>query len=177
MWGNAMLKKVVVLLTLTLIAFGVMMATTSQSVFSVEDSIIIEVPLEQAWDLLAAVSAWPQWWPGVEAARVVPRLQAGARFELILRGDADTPPATIESLVKHKQLSWLRDGVLGSSTRTALRLSAHQGGTEVTLNSVIRGPQAFLARLTGRENFETYHRQVLESMRDRLVTVDVDEAR
>jgi uncharacterized protein YndB with AHSA1/START domain len=172
-----MLKKLAVLLTLTLIAFGVMMATTGQSVFSVEDSIIIEAPLEQTWDLLAAISAWPQWWPGVESARVIPRLQAGARFELILRGDADAPPATIESLVRHKQLSWIRDGVLGSSTRTALQLTAHQRGAEVTLSSVIRGPQAFLARLTGRQNFESYHRQVLEAMRDRLVTVDVDGAR
>jgi uncharacterized protein YndB with AHSA1/START domain len=172
-----MLKKLAVLLTLTLIAFGVMMATTGQSVFSVEDSIIIETPLEQTWDFLAAVSAWPQWWPGVEAARVVPRLQAGARFELTLQGDAEALPATIESIVRHKQLSWIRDGVLGSSTRTGLRLSAHQHGTEVTLSSTIRGPQAFLARLTGRQNFESYHRQVLEAMRDRLVTVDVDGAR
>jgi hypothetical protein len=45
------------------------------------------------------------------------------------------------------------------------------------LSSTIRGPQAFLARLTGRQNFESYHRQVLEAMRDRLVTVDVDGAR
>ena len=171
-----MLKKLAVLLTLVLIAFGVMMATTGQSFFSVEDSIIIETPLEQTWDFLAAVSAWPQWWPGVEAARVVPGLRAGARFELILRGVA-APPPTIESLVRHKQLSWIRDGVLGSSTRTGLRLSAHQHGTEVTLSSTIRGPQAFLARLTGRQNFESYHRQVLEAMRDRLVTVDVDGAR
>jgi len=164
-----MLKKFAVLLALVLVAFAVMMATTGQTVFSVERSTVVEAPMDQTWNLLVAFSRWHEWWPGVEEAKVTPHLHPGAQFELVLQGDANAPPATIETLVEYKHLSWIREGVLGSSTRTALQLVPLQEGTEVTLVNTIRGPQAFFVRITGRkDDFVAYQQQVLNSMQREL---------
>ncbi len=159
-----MLKKIVMVLTVILAAFGLLLATTGQSEFSVADSAVVAATPARAWPLLAGIAAWPQWWPGMVATQLTPALQPGARLDIVLQGDAERRPATVEAVVPERKLSWVRDGVLGSTTRTALLLAAVPTGTRVTLQSTIRGPQSFLARLTSRDQFSAYHRQVLEEL-------------
>ncbi|BCR04078.1 hypothetical protein DESUT3_11470 [Desulfuromonas versatilis] len=160
-----MLKKLAVLLVLLGVAFGVMMLTTRSSTFVVANSLGFAQSPEQIWPTLLAVEDWPRWWPGVEKAWLPQGWQRGASFELELRGTPTDQPASVSAMVEAKELAWRRPGVLGSYTLTTFKLVKMAEGTEVFLESSIHGPQAFLARITGRDEFGQYHDQVLGALR------------
>ncbi len=159
-----MLKKLVVLLLALGIAFGVMMATTRSSTFDVSDSLNIGQTPETIWQALTAVEQWPGWWPGVQEARLEPGLQQGAALHLILKGTPERQPAHVAGVVAPHRFAWSRPGVLGSSTMTEVRIEPTGGGALVSISSRILGPQAFMARFTGKEEFSKYHRLVLERL-------------
>jgi len=159
-----MLKKLAVLLVLLGVAFALMMLTTRHTSFAVVDSLAVARPPEVVWAVLTEIEQWPQWWPGVQEARIAPAWQAGATMEILLKGNPDRSPATLETVAPGRQLAWRRPGVLGSIVRTTLGLEPQAEGTRVVLESAIVGPQAFLARFTGEEEFSRYHRQVLLSL-------------
>jgi len=163
-----MLRKLLILGSLVLVAFALMMATTAQVEFAVEQETRLAAAPARVWTELVAVEQWPQWWPGFRAARVTPALHAGARLDLSLQGDPGKKPAIIETVVAERKLSWVRDGVLGSTTRTSLRLTPVEGETLIVMQSSIRGPQAFLARLTSQDHFGAYQQAVLDALRQRL---------
>ncbi|KIH77108.1 Polyketide cyclase / dehydrase and lipid transport [Geoalkalibacter ferrihydriticus] len=163
-----MLKKILVCSALLLVAFVVMMTVTGQTEFTREDEVLLATSPAEVWTVLSAVEQWPQWWPGFEAAKVTPALQPGARLDLSLKGDPGSKPAIVETVVPGRKLSWVRDGILGSTTHTSLRLSGATGGTVFVMQSRIRGPQAFLARITSQERFSGYHQAVLKSLQLRL---------
>ncbi len=160
-----MLKKITVLAVLLVLAFGVMMLTTRSSSFVVVNSLGIGHPSEKIWLVLTNVEDWPRWWPGVQEARLPQGWQKGALFHLILKGTPEKDQARIVAVEPNKELVWARSGVLGSSSRTSLRLVRMSGGTEVFLESSITGPQAFLARITGKDEFGRYHDKVLEALK------------
>ncbi|WP_305046105.1 SRPBCC family protein [Geoalkalibacter sp.] len=163
-----MLRKLLILSSLLLVAFALMMATTGQVEFAVDHELRLAASPAQVWEVLADVDAWPHWWPGFVAARVTPALHAGARLDLALQGDPGKKPATIETVVAERKLSWVRGGVLGSTTRTSLRLDPVDEETLISMHSAIRGPQAFLARLTSQDKFTAYQQAVLEALRLRV---------
>jgi hypothetical protein len=47
-------------------------------------------------------------------------------------------------------------------------LEAATDGTRISLKSFIKGPQAFLAGFTGKEEFARYHEAVLVALKARL---------
>jgi hypothetical protein len=166
-----MLKKVAVLAAILLIAFTVMLPATRSSRFAVETAVQISQPAAAVWGVLAAVPQWPAWWPGVAAARLSPGWQEGAALELVLQGNPERSPARITAFEPLQEMAWTRGGVLGSTTRTRVRLQPDAGGTLVRMESSIRGPQAFFARLTGRGEFEKYHQAVLAGLQRQLLPV------
>lgn len=159
-----MLKKVAVLALLLAVACGVMMLTTREKTFAVENALTVGRPAVEIWQVLAGVERWPSWWPGVEQARLSPAWQAGAALDLVLKGTPEKAPATVEEVVAGKSMAWVRHGIFESFTRTSLRLEPVSGGTRVVLRSFIQGPQAFLAGFTGEEEFARYHQAVLAGL-------------
>ena len=122
-----------------------MYAIRSYYAFAVADSLAVAYPPGAVWTVLTGVEQWPQWWPGVQGAKVDPALQVGATLTLLLAGNADRSPATVEAVTPARHLVWRRPGVLGSTVRTTLRLEPQGGGALVALESAIVGPQALLA--------------------------------
>jgi len=159
-----MLKKATILAVVLAAAFAVMMLATGEKEFSVENSHLVGRPAADLWKVLTAVESWPRWWPGVEKSSLSPSLRQGATLELVLRGNSRTTPARIERVVPGQELVWSRGGVLGSRSRTTLRLKPAAEGTRVSIESRIHGPQAFLAGLTGRNEFSRYHETVLAGL-------------
>lgn len=163
-----MLKKVVVLLAALGGAFAIMMLTTRGTSFAVGTSLAVDQAPAAVWTALTAVEQWPRWWPGMEEAKVSPGWQPGAALTVVLKGNAEKSPATVEVVTAGRELAWRRPGVLGSTTRTTVKLDPAADGTLVSLESSIVGPQAFLAKFTGREEFVRYNRMVLEGLKSRL---------
>ncbi len=159
-----MLKKMLILVTLLVVAFAVMMLTTRSTTFTVGNTLAIEQPAPFIWQALVAVERWPSWWPGMEASALAPGWQEGAVLNLTLKGTPETSAARVVSVLPETELAWEREGVLGSVTATTLRLEPVSGAVLVTLESTIRGPQAFLARFTGEEQFGKYHQRVLAAL-------------
>jgi hypothetical protein len=155
------LKKTVLLVLLLGAAFGIMMLATRKTTFVVQTSGDMERPVSVVWQTLKAVETWPDWWPGVEKATLSAGLHKGAVLELVLTGNPDRETARVASVREERELAWTRPGVLASDTRTTVRLEASGPGTLVTVVSFIRGPQAFLARFTGRDEFVRYHKAIL----------------
>jgi hypothetical protein len=159
-----MLKKMLVLATVLIVAFGVMMLTTRSTTFTVGNSLAIELPGSSIWPALVAVEEWPAWWPGMESAALAPGWEEGAVLSLRLKGRPESSAARVVSVLFEKELVWEREGVLGSVTATTLRLEPVAGAVLVTLESSICGPQAFLARFTGDDEFGKYHQRVLAAL-------------
>ncbi len=163
-----MFKKLLILLIVLGVFFAALMVTTGQSRFEISDNLWLATPSDQVWKAITAIEQWPHWWPGVESAGVTPDVQAGARLSMQLRGNPTKAPATIESVVPERQLSWQRESILGSTAATKIILQSTTGRTQVTLVTSIRGPQAVLARFTGEQEFARYHQRVLEALEDFL---------
>jgi uncharacterized protein YndB with AHSA1/START domain len=159
-----MLKKATILAVFLAAAFAVMMLANREKEFSVGNSCLVDQPAGDLWQVLTAVELWPRWWPGMQKSSLSPSLRKGATLELVLRGNPQTTPARIESVVPERELAWSRGGVLGSLSRTTLSLKPVPGGTQVAIESRIHGPQAFLAGFTGREEFSRYHERVLAGL-------------
>lgn len=163
-----MLKKVAVLAGLLIMGFGIMFVMTGNKTFEVENAQVIDWPAAQIWSVLTEVEKWPGWWPGVQEARLTPDWRKGATLDLVLRGMPEKKPARVETVLAEKEMVWERPGTLGSVTRTSLLLEPAPGGTRISLTSFIRGPQAFLAGFTGRDEFARYHEAVLAGLVIRL---------
>ena len=163
-----MLKKLVVLAIALGVCFGVMMLTTGETTFAVENDRLIEGPPDAVWATLADVPGWPFWWPGVKESRLVPDWRQGATLELILEGTPETTPAVVEAYSQGSRIVWARPGILGSMTRTTLKVGLQPEGMLVVLETSLVGPQAFMAGFTGKEKFAEYQALVLEALQRRL---------
>ncbi|MFO7982803.1 MAG: SRPBCC family protein [Desulfuromonadales bacterium] len=163
-----MLKKALLLAAVVLLCFGIMMAATRDASFAVEESRILEEPPRAIWSVLTDVNAWPEWWPGVRAAELDPAWSKGAMMALRLEGRPERVPAIVEIYRQGDCLSWGSAGVLGSTTRTIVRLEKKSNGILVSMENSLQGPQAFLARFTGKKAFSQYQKQVLQALQERL---------
>ena len=164
-----MLKKALILASVILLCFGIMMAATRDARFAVEESRVLDEPRQAIWSVLVDVNAWPQWWPGVAAAELDPAWSRGAMLLLTLEGRAQKAPAIVDLCQQGSHLSWSSPGVLGSTIRTQLRLEKTSSGVLVSMENSLDGPQAFLARFTGKETFSQYQKQVLQALQECLM--------
>lgn len=123
----------------------------------------------QVWQRLAIVEDWPRWWPGVEVARIQGPLKAGSQIDLLMRGRPETNPALLIRVVAQQELTWEREGVFGSRAGTRFVLEDAEGGCRVRVENYIRGPQAFLARMTGQEAFAQYQQKLLANLQQFLL--------
>jgi len=162
-----MLKKAATLVLVLVVAFGVMLLSTRSSTFVVRDSLLIGEDPVRVWRVLADVERWPQWWPGVETARLGSSWAEGERLALVFKGNPAAGPVRIERYRIGRELAFSREGVLGSRAGAALRLEPLPDAVVVSVESVVHGPQAFLARFTGREAFAAYHQRLLTGLRER----------
>lgn len=163
-----MLKKALILVAGVLLCFGIMMAAARDSSLAVEESLILEEHPRVIWSVLTDVNAWPEWWPGVTAAEIDPGWSRGAMLALKLKGRSERAPAIVDLYRQENRLSWSSPGVLGSTIRTRIRLEKTSSGVLVSIGNNLRGPQALLARFTGKETFSQYQRQVLRSLQECL---------
>ncbi len=164
-----MLKKAVILILVLITVFGVMLLTTRSSTFVVQNSQLVDQDLVRVWQVLADVEHWPEWWPGVEMARLGTIWAEGEQLSLVLKGNPVDGPAQIEHYRVGMELAFSREGVLGSRAGTSLRLEPQPGAVLVTVESVVLGPQAFLAGFTGREAFVAYHQRLLAGLSERAL--------
>jgi uncharacterized protein YndB with AHSA1/START domain len=163
-----MLKKVAIMAGLLSMAIGVLLVTFSDRTFAVKNDLTIDRPAMEIWPVLTDVEKWPAWWPGVREARLTPGWRKGATLDLVLKGRPEKDPATVETVLPAREMTWERPGILGSVTRTSVVLEAAPDGTRISLKSFIKGPQAFLAGFTGKEEFARYHEAVLVALKARL---------
>ncbi len=159
-----MLKKLSILAAALAAAFALLMLAGRGATYTSARSLPLPVPPAEVWSLIEQVESWPRWWPGVRLASVTPGWAPGAQLVLELTGMPDQDPARVEEVNPGVEVRWSRPGFLGSETRTRLRIDPSEGGSLVTLESFIRGPQAFLAMTTRQEDFALYHQGVLESL-------------
>ena len=165
-----MLKKLAFLALVLGLAFGAMMLAARSATFVCSRSLVVHDSPAAVWHAATDVGQWPQWGPGVLRSKLTAGWRMGGTLELELQGRPERNPARIEAVVPERELAWVRPGVLGSVTRTTVRVEPVAGGTKVTLESSIRGPQAFLGRFTGREVFDGCHEAVLSGLQARLET-------
>jgi hypothetical protein len=160
-----MLKKIVVLLVILGFSFALMLLTTGESHFEVANHASFPVSQGELWQVLAAVDSWPDWWPGMEEARLVGLLAVGSEIQLRLKGMPTKESALLILVRLQNELVWERSGVFGSLAGTRLILEPDAGGSRLTIENYIRGPQAFLARFTGEDAFVKYQQILLESLK------------
>nr|NIS39964.1 hypothetical protein [Desulfuromonadales bacterium] len=164
-----MLKKTLLLVVVIMLGFGAMIATTRDATFAVTESRSLTAGQPAIWEALTDVEAWDEWWPGIETAQLSPGWTEGATLALTLKGRPEKTPAIVDGFNRGRQVSWTRPGVLGSTTRTLLRIERSGEGVVVSMESRLHGPQAFLARFTGEESFRNYQELVLRSLQESLV--------
>jgi uncharacterized protein YndB with AHSA1/START domain len=162
------LRKTAVLALVLIAGFGLLMLAGRKATFVVETSGGVGRSVPLVWQTLTEVETWPKWWPGVRRAALPFGWRKGAALDLILAGNPDREPARVVAVVPGWELSWARPGALASQTRTTLRLESARGGSRVTVASFIVGPQAFLARFTGRDAFVRYHRSIILHLKNFL---------
>jgi len=161
-----MMKKTAILVFIFGAAFGVLLLTTGNARFLVQDSLLIEREPRQIWQALTDVEHWPRWWPGVETARLESSWAEGKKLELTLRGNSTGGTVQIECYRPGAELMFTRRGVLGSRVGNRLLLEPQSGAVLVTVESLVVGPQAVLARITGKEAFAAYHLRLLAGLRE-----------
>lgn len=170
-----MLKKLAILGVLCGIALGVMLLTTRNSHYEVKTQRHLAQPPAEVWSRLAEVERWPRWWPGVERAALAERLSRGALIELRLTGRPEEDPARVIRFEPGSTLFWQRPGVFGSRAGVGFVLQSTQTGAQIQIITFIDGPQAFLARFTGREAFASYQQKVLDALEEVSVAGRVAE--
>ncbi len=163
-----MLKKGLFLILVIMAAFGVLLLTTQSSTFEVRDSRVIHQKTDRVWQVLTEVERWSQWWPGVETARLGSCWAEGESLELLLKGNPANGPARIDRYQLDHELVFSRAGVLGSRAGTGFLFEALPGAVRVTVETTVSGPQAFLARFTGRAAFSAYHQRLLDGLSERV---------
>ena len=157
--------KPLALLALVLVAAGALFLVAGQgSFFEVASRTSVAAPPARVWAVLARVRDWPHWWPGLERVELDDHLAAGGRLQLVLKGNPERSAAQLLRVAPQQELAWQRPGVLGSSTVTRFDLAATAAATEVTMTHRIRGPQALMARVTGRDRFAAYQQQLLAAL-------------
>ncbi len=159
-----MLKKVTVLVVVLGVAFGLMLLTTGESHFEISRSTTLPEPQAQVWQALVSVDSWPEWWPGMERSRLNGELVPGNKISLQLKGMPTADTAIVSEVDIYKRLAWEGAGVLGSLARTSFVLAGESTGSRLTITNSIRGPQAFLARITGEDAFLDYQQSLLQSL-------------
>jgi hypothetical protein len=160
-----MIKKILVLLVILGFSFALMLLTTGKCHFEVASHASFPVSQVELWQVLSAVDSWPDWWPGMEEVRLVDDLSVGSEIQLRLKGMPRQEPAFLIAVRLQDELAWESSGVLGSRAGTRLILEPDAGGSRLTIENFIRGPQAFLARFTGEDAFVKYQQILLESLK------------
>jgi uncharacterized protein YndB with AHSA1/START domain len=163
-----MLKKLLAVGALLVVLLGLLLLTARGHRFEVVTARTFEQPPAAVWQLLATPATWTQWWPGLEAVEAGQGLRPGAPLGLALKGLPERSPAEVLIVAPERELAWRRPGVLGSYSFTRFALRPVGTGTELTMSSAIVGPQAVLARATGREEFTNYHNRLLQQLAARL---------
>ncbi len=159
-----MLKKITALLVFLGLAFVLLLLTTTDSHFEVRHRALLSGSQKQVWQVLAKVDEWPLWWPGIEQAKLHGPMQVGSEITLQMKGRPDRTPAQLTVVRPPQRLVWERPGVLNSRAGTRFILEGSQGQSYLTVENYIRGPQAFLARITGKDAFDKYQQQILQKL-------------
>ncbi len=159
-----MLKKIAVLLTILGLAFVLLLLTTGESRFELRSSAMMSGSQEQVWQILVTIEEWPQWWPGVERARLTGGLVSGSDIDLRMKGQPGEDPARLIIVTPPTELVWERPGVLNSRAGTRFLLEEGNDGCSLTVENFIQGPQAVLARITGKDAFAEYQQQMLKNL-------------
>ncbi len=157
-----MLKKIIVLLMVLGLSFGLVLLTTTESRFEVRSHLLLAAPVGELWVMLADVDRWPDWWPGMEESRLDGVLQQGSKIHLRLKGVPVSDPALLTRVRAPQELVWEVPGVLGSQAGTRFLLEADAAGSRLTISNFIIGPQAFFAGFTGDDAFLKYQQKLLE---------------
>jgi len=163
-----MLKKIAVLLVLLGCSFALMLLTTGESKFEVRSQASFPVSQAEVWQVLVAVGQWPDWWPGMEDARLEGAMTAGSEIGLRLKGMTSSELVMLTEVRSLDELVWEGAGVFGSRTGTGFSLNSETQGCRLTVTNFVHGPQAFLARITGKDAFVQYQQELLQSLRRSL---------
>lgn len=165
-----MFKKIVILLTILGLAFGLLLLTTGESHFEVQSHARLPVAQGTLWQRLMEVERWPSWWPGMEEVRLSGDFKTGNRFSLRLKGMPARDEVLITRVSPPREFAWEGPGVLGSRTGTRLSLEQDGAGCRLTVVTFVHGPQAFLARMTGEAAFKEYQLALLARLERSLAS-------
>ena len=158
-----MLKKIAILLVILGFLFILMLLTTGESHFSVQSEVHYSASPEALWLKLENVDRWPDWWPGMEEAKLVGALRTGSEIHIRLKG---MPSADRASLVLERppyELVWEGSGIFGSRAGTRVNIEPDTLGSHMSMENFVVGPQAFLARFTGEDAFVKYQQALLDN--------------
>ena len=162
-----MLKKVSILLVLLGCGFILWLLLGMDSHFEQQYSQRIDHSAETVWQQLTSIEQWPQWWPGMEEARLLGSLQVGGQLSIKLDGMPEVPVDLIAA-EPNRQLAWQQEGLFGSLAETRIELVVQADATEVTIAHRISGLQARLAEFSSREGFEQYQQLFLLALERQL---------
>ena len=162
-----MLKKISILLVLLGCGFILWLLLGMDSHFEQQSSQRIDQSAETVWQQLTRVEQWPQWWPGMEEARLLGTLQVGSQISIKLDGMPEVPVDLVAAEPK-RQLAWQQEGLFGSLAKTRIELVVQADATEVTIAHSISGLQARLAEFSSREGFVQYQQLFLLALEGQL---------
>ncbi len=121
-----------------------MMDIDENAALKAQAAIEIAAAPEEVWSALTGIDRWPEWQPGVSAARLEGGLAAGSVFRWKAKGLGIV--STIRELDPGKRISWT--GIsLGMRAVHAWTLEAAGGGTRVTTRESMSGWLAFIMRV------------------------------
>ncbi len=104
--------------------------------------IVIAAPVEKVWALESDINRWPEWQPGVSAARLEGDLAAGSVF----RWKAGVGiVSTLQEVVPPHRITWTGKS-LGMSAVHCWTFEAQGDGTHVTTEESISGWMASLIK-------------------------------
>ncbi|WP_336084373.1 SRPBCC family protein [Nocardia sp. SSK8] len=121
----------------------------------------IALPPESVWSVLGDLEQWPEWNPGVRSVRMHGPTALGATGDYLPQGEVAArvhgrfgKPFTVTVFEPERELSIEQPEPAGTMHLT-WRLTARDGGTELTQELRFTGPSAAAARTVVRPYIET----------------------
>jgi uncharacterized membrane protein len=116
-----------------------------------ETSIVIEAELDETWEILTAVTRWPEWTPSVREVTLLEGTALGRGSRARVRQPGLLPLVwTVTEFAPHSRFSWSSSS-LGATIVGTHRLTPGDDGVTATLGLELSGGLArVIATLMGR---------------------------
>ncbi len=125
-------------------------------------SIVIRASAETVWALLTDITQWPNWYAGIQQAKLKSTLAKGAHFDW--KSGGVTIHSTLHTVIPMRALGWTGT-TIGLTAIHNWTLETGDDGVTVYVEESLQGVLAVLFRRTFQKNLEQGMQAWLEALK------------